>query len=245
MNMLDDDTYLATVREATRRLAAIPADRLDHPVPACPGWTVADLQAHLGQVHRWCAALLAAPPGVRVPYGEADQPAHSDELATWLITGAEQVTTALADDDRDREVGTFIGRRPSAWWARRLAHESTIHAWDGDAATGTPAPIPAALAVDGVDELFETYVLRRFATDRFGGQGETLHLHATDADGEWLVRFEPDGVVVTREHAKGDVAARGRAGDLLLFLWSRTDASALEVFGDAGILERWQAAATY
>ena len=43
-----------------------------------------------------------------------------------------------------------------------------------------------------------------------------------------------------REHAKGDVAARGTASDLLLFLWGRVPATALEVFGDAELLDRFQ-----
>ena len=67
-----------------------------------------------------------------------------------------------------------------------------------------------------------------------------MHLHATDGDGEWLVRLGADGVVVTREHAKGDVALRASASDLLLFLYGRRDASVGEVFGDAALLDRWQ-----
>ena len=48
------------------------------------------------------------------------------------------------------------------------------------------------------------------------GNGETLHFHRTDGDGEWLVRLTPDGPEVERAHAKGDVAVRGSASDLLL-----------------------------
>jgi hypothetical protein len=47
-------------------------------------------------------------------------------------------------------------------------------------------------------------------------------------------------VVVTREHAKGDVAARGTASSLLLFLYGRVPADDLEVFGDAALLARWR-----
>ena len=49
-------------------------------------------------------------------------------------------------------------------------------------------------------------------------------------------------VRVTREHAKGDVAARGSASDLLLFIWGRIPPSRLEVFGDAAALERFRGA---
>jgi predicted lipid carrier protein YhbT len=72
------------------------------------------------------------------------------------------------------------------------------------------------------------------------GAGETIHLHCTDREGEWLVRRDAEGLTVTREHAKGDVAARGTASDLLLVLQSRLPVSAVECFGDDTILERWQ-----
>ncbi len=51
--------------------------------------------------------------------------------------------------------------------------------------------------------------------------------------------FACSAVTVTAEHAKGDVAARGTASELLLFLWRRVPASELEVFGDAELLERF------
>ena len=70
--------------------------------------------------------------------------------------------------------------------------------------------------------------------------GETLHFHATDGDGEWLVRLEADGPVFTREHSKGDVAARGTASDLLLFAYGRVSVDQLDVFGDASLLTRWR-----
>ena len=54
------------------------------------------------------------------------------------------------------------------------------------------------------------------------------------------MRLAPDGVVVTREHAKGDVAARGPASDLLLLVWGRDRPDAVDVFGDAALLDRWQ-----
>jgi hypothetical protein len=41
------------------------------------------------------------------------------------------------------------------------------------------------------------------------------------------------------------VAARGSTSDLLLLMWSRIPAGRLEVFGDADLLYRWQAAAAF
>ena len=43
--------------------------------------------------------------------------------------------------------------------------------------------------------------------------------------------------IVTREHAKGDVAARGSALALLLYLWGRDQG--LEIFGEAQLAQAW------
>jgi len=69
----------------------------------------------------------------------------------------------------------------------------------------------------------------------------SVHLHCTDTDGEWLItRLDADGIEFRREHAKGDVAVRGRADDLLLWLWRRAD-SGVEILGDASVAERFRA----
>ena len=95
------------------------------------------------------------------------------------------------------------------------------------------------------DELFENFL--PLVAEAFGGTGQTMHLHATDAPGEWQLTFEPDAVHVERMHAKGDVAVRGPAAALLLLLWHRTDTSApgLEVFGDDDVLELWHQTAQF
>ena len=79
----------------------------------------------------------------------------------------------------------------------------------------------------------------------FGADGQSIHFHATDAEGEWLLRFEGGQLTVSGEHAKGDVAARGPAEQLLLLGWNRAPVSAVDTFGDAALLERFLAAATF
>ena len=71
------------------------------------------------------------------------------------------------------------------------------------------------------------------------GNGETFHFHRTDGDGEWLVRLTPAGPEIEHAHAKGDLAVRGGASDLLLVLRNRGGLDRVEVFGDAALLDRW------
>jgi hypothetical protein len=72
------------------------------------------------------------------------------------------------------------------------------------------------------------------------GAGESFHLHRTDGEGEWLIRFEGNDVQVSREHARAGVALRGSASDLFLYLWGRIPYSALDVVGDTSLLERYR-----
>jgi hypothetical protein len=46
-------------------------------------------------------------------------------------------------------------------------------------------------------------------------------------------------VQVTREHAKADVAVRGAAADLELFLYNRRGSDGLETFGDPAKVAAW------
>ena len=70
--------------------------------------------------------------------------------------------------------------------------------------------------------------------------GQSLHLHRTDGEGEWMVRLGPDGEVSTeRTHGKGDVALRGPASSLYLWCLSRVPADDLELFGDPAVAALW------
>lgn len=234
------------------RLASVPADALDAPVPAVPGWTVQDVVRHVGKVHRWAAAVShlpldgdirsARPEGL--PKGPDCLLAYRDALAG--------VTEALTDRPADTEVLTFLGPAPLAWWIRRQCHEVAVHRHDAESAVAAAGGagvhrFAADGAADGVDEWAATFLASRFAT-RVGNvpaelEGATIHLHGTDpeppADGcEWLIAFTGGGVQVQATHAKGDVALRGSAEDLLLVMWRRRGLDALEVLGDRAVAER-------
>ena len=92
------------------------------------------------------------------------------------------------------------------------------------------------LAADGIDEWLGLLRYRPNATPPTGS-GETLHVHCTDRDGEWLIRLTEAAPEIERAHAKGDVAVRGEASDLLLVLLRRLDPDRVEIFGDRGVLD--------
>ena len=115
-----------------------------------------------------------------------------------------------------------------------------MHRWD---AVG--GAIDADLAVDGVDEPARLCAPPIPAEKLAGAEG-TIHLHATDVDGEWLIRSLPQGITFERGHAKGDVAVRGTAPDLLLWTWNRVPVDdRFERFGAPALLEAWRTSVVF
>ena len=71
------------------------------------------------------------------------------------------------------------------------------------------------------------------------GDGETLHLHATDAAGEWVITREAGDLRLERAHAKADVALRATATTLLGVVTNRVAPEHAEVLGDTDLLRHW------
>ncbi len=228
------------------RLASIGAEQLALPLPHIDAWTVHDVVGHTGWVHRWVTLTLEAPSDTPPRRSAVPEPPAGPDVLAWFAEGHLALLQAIEATDPSKEVATFIGPQPASWWSRRMAHETSVHRWDAEAAFTTPEPISADLARDGIDELLEVYVPNRLQWEALQGNGETIHLHAVDApDGEWVLRLEPEAVEWRRAHEKADVAARGPMADLLLMMWNRLPPSRLEVFGDSGLLDRWQRAARF
>jgi uncharacterized protein (TIGR03083 family) len=238
--------HVRTDGEALLRIAV--EHDLDCDVPSCPGWTLGDLTWHVGTVwNRWArvvAERVTSDATVRA-WGAPERP--TDELLVdWVTAAHTALFSALSRAAIDQEVWTWTGSNQDVRWVRRrMAHETAVHRWDAAHAVGLPDEIPAVLAVDGIDEFLELFVARDVATDTPPLAG-TVHLHCTDtseaaqAEGEWLITsLDRTGATFSRQHAKGDVAVRGRASDLFLWVWGRT-AGPVEIFGDAELAETFR-----
>lgn len=242
---MNHDDFVAAIRRDGAALdVAARAAGVDAPVPSCPDWKVRDLVAHVGRIHHWVSAIVADGSMNPNAHWSAEDPPPDDELFDWYAGGYPQLADALAAAGPDAPAWTWTPDQTAGFWARRQANETSVHAYDAQLAAGTAQPVEREIAADGIDELFAMVPFLRWA-DRVRGEGETLHFHCTDCEGEWLVRLDPDAFVVTREHAKGDVAARGTASNLLLFLYGRAPVDQLEVFGDASLLARWRELVTW
>ena len=248
---MDSHRHLELLLTEGERLAAMPADALDAPVPGVPGWTLEQVVRHTGKVHQWVTGMLLAGPEGTPPTDLPGLPKGPDCLPAYREALGE-VLAQLASHEPEQLVLTFDGVQPAAFWFRRQAHEVAVHrmdAADAVAAAGGPPPEPLAAdgAADGVDEWARFFLARRW-NQRFGPfppelAGRTIHIHGTDdtppPDGaEWLLTFGDGTVAVEATHAKGDVALRGSAQDLLLTLWRRRPLQTLDVIGDDLLADR-------
>lgn len=243
--VFDPTEYLDHLRRDLDRILATPEDVLDHPVPGCPGWTVRDLLGHHDGVMRFATAQLRAEPGSEMV--KFDPPEDDVPVLESLSSAADALCAELVAVDPNEHRPNWINAPDARFWWRRMAQESAVHRWDVEAAHTDPAPIDAALAVDGVDEFGDVF-LAHAARRGITGTGESLHLHATDeglleGTGEWMFTFTPEGVDVEHTHGKGDMAVRGPAQDLLLFVWNRRPIE-VQAFGEPDPLEWWPANVT-
>ena len=223
-------------REAAALLVAYRADP-GAPVLSCPGWDRADLLAHVSGVHAWVRAQLAIGTTERVRLSSVAGPPEDEDLAGWFEAGAADLVDGLDAMDTTATWPTWAGPQPGTFYPRRMAQETAVHRWDA-----APDPMDPALSVDGVDEHLELFA-PRIPGERFAGVRGSLHLHASDIDGEWLVRLTDAGITFEHGHAKGDVALRGTASDLLLWAWNRVPVDdRFEVFGDDALLGTWRQA---
>ncbi len=229
--------YLVHLREDGAALAEAARQGLEPVVPGCPEWTVRDLVAHTGVVHRHKEAIVRN--RLREPPRERIEPPLTGDLLDWYEEGLELLIDALGSTDPETPVWTWHEPdRTAGFWCRRMAHETAIHRVDAQASHGVADPVSAELALDGIDEILDVMLVGGLRGEEVGGDRQTIHLHATDGEGEWTLRLLPDAIELARGHGRGDASARGPASDLLLFLWGRGRVQKLEVFGDPLLLDR-------
>jgi len=236
--------HIDALRLAGGRLAAGAAQAgPDAAVPSCPDWVVRDLVRHQGGVHRWAAGIVGTPRteawNVDLDEVVGTWPDDAD-LIRWFEDGLDALVTVLSQAPADLACWTFL-RAPSplAMWARRQAHETSVHSADAELAAGqTPARFRPAFAADGISELLECFITRRGGRLRSDPE-QVLRVRCTDTAGDWLVRIGPDGVVTTAAEGdpRADCEVAGSASDLYLALWNRRPAADLDVAGDRAVLD--------
>ncbi len=232
------------------KLLAEAAERggLDADVPTCPGWDMRELLRHLGMIHLWAAghvAELQDPswgddinefaklwPELAVFWPE------DDRLIAWYLETNANLVQTLESAPSDVEAWTFLpAPSPLAMWARRQAHETAVHRFDGEKAAGIATSFDPVFAADGIDELVAGFAPGKpeFPVDT----ERTMVVHATDTDDRWHITLAPTGITTSRGDGPADVVLAGDASDLYLMLWNRGEHSNVTVTGDREVLAKW------
>jgi uncharacterized protein (TIGR03083 family) len=221
------DEYLPAPEKANARFAAAAAEAVlargwSAPVPGCPGWALADLVRHLGEVQHfwaWVVRTRATDPSTYVePVRRPDE-----ELLGFVTPQNAELETVLAGADPSARVWTWAAQQDVAFVLRRQAQEATVHTVDVEQVLGDVRPIRPDVGLDGLDEWLEVMVPSALPH----GPPEDAHpvvLHAVDADVERTL------FPGTRPFPIA--ALTGTAGDLLMAVWRRVPLEVLTVDGD-------------
>ena len=123
-----------------------------------------------------------------------------------------------------------------------MTHELAVHRWDAQAAAGEPEPLADAVAARTASTSCSRSSCPIADVSAVDG---SLHLHATDGDGEWFIETA-DGLTWSHAHEKGDVAVRGTTSDLLLRpVGPAATTTPSRSSATPTVLDRWRAATRF
>ncbi|WP_407840425.1 maleylpyruvate isomerase family mycothiol-dependent enzyme [Streptomyces sp. DSM 116496] len=240
--------YVQTLAREGEQLADV-AERAgtDALVPTCPQWRVADLLRHTGSVHRWATGYVAQGLTERAPFSDAPELVGS-ELLAWFREGHATLVRTLSGSSAEVHCWTFLPTAPPsplAFWARRQAHETTVHRMDAEAALGVPfGPVDPGFAEDGVDELLTGFHARPRSRVRTA-EPRVMRVRACDTGAVWTVHLSQEPARTVRGDAYGTVDAEadctltGEASWLYSALWNRRPLTGPGVTGDAELARLW------
>ncbi|RZS89650.1 uncharacterized protein (TIGR03083 family) [Motilibacter rhizosphaerae] len=239
MTRLPSERYLAAldadagrILDLTRTPGALAAA-----VPACPGWTVADLVRHLGGVYLHKAESVRL--GRRAPDDEVDQgPAGDEALLAWFAEALADIRSVVGGDPERAAYSWWAADQTVGFWARRMAQETLVHRVDVEQALGLAPDVDEALAADGVDEVLVAFLPVWLPADgAAAGVRDDLRAHvAVAAAGrEWDVRVEGLSAVVAAGPSGAVDRVSGPADALLLWAWGRAGSAGFDVVGEEGV----------
>ncbi|MET9322307.1 maleylpyruvate isomerase family mycothiol-dependent enzyme [Streptomyces sp. NPDC003038] len=214
----------------------------DVPVPTCPEWRVGDLLRHTGAVHRWAAGTVGDALLEPLPFPEGPELAGA-ELIAWFREGHGELVRTLSEAPADLQCWTFLPTAPPsplAFWARRQAHETTVHRMDAEAALGVAfSPVEAEFAEDGVDELLTGFHARPRSRVRTP-EPRVLRVRAADTGAVWTVYLSQEPARTVRGDADpADCELTGEAAWLYAALWNRLPLAGPGVTGDQALARLW------
>jgi uncharacterized protein (TIGR03083 family) len=202
-------------------------------VPGCPNLTLEKTLQHVGGVYR--VTRLWVRDGRR-PEQWQRTPSDGDVVG-FVRTGLRELLAELSQHDPAEPCDTWWpADRTHGFWRRRMAHETTVHRVDVQAAAGGPVQaIDPELALDGIDELLFLWFGYRLGELRLSSprRGSV----ALSAAGRWWVAtFEPGQSIAQRvaeaDARSADATVSGDPATVYLWSWGRLPDQSVQVSGD-------------
>jgi uncharacterized protein (TIGR03083 family) len=223
-------------------VAAAASAGLEAPVPTCPGWTVTDLLRHITFVHRWATRYLVEELTEMQPHASEEEILHTgptgDDLLTYVASGVDALVEAVRAASPNLECWTFMRTgSPRDQWARRQAHETTIHRADAElAAMHTITTVTTDFATDGIDELLGGFMSRDLTDEPCG----TIGIRPTDGGTTWAVELSESRARGRPNPDTADVWIDDSSSDLYFALWHRGELqNSGDTRNDGALLELW------
>jgi uncharacterized protein (TIGR03083 family) len=232
--LVDHGRLLTALGIEGRVLAeAVRAAPAEAPVPACPGWSVAEVARHVGSLYRMVRRRLVEG---RNPDEWQRDPEPGQSLTEYLETGLAQLLDELAAHEPGEHADTWWPADPTyGFWRRRMLHESVVHRLDVEQAAGVePREVPEDIALDGVDEALTLWFGQKLPMlgltgTKVGSVGVRAGAHS------WIARAGPETTEAWRcsaeEAEAADDVVTAEPGRLYLWLWGRASLTSVTVRG--------------
>jgi uncharacterized protein (TIGR03083 family) len=243
---LAPDRYLELLVADAQRLAAVADGHLDDPVPPCPGWTVADVVQHTGEVYLHkvaCIQLGRRPLDSEYEHG----PGEGQDLLEWFGSALSRLLAELTSREPASAAYTWYPPEQNvAFWIRRMAQETVVHRVDAESASGQVTAAPDDLAVDGIDEVLDLFVSFAIGEDPEEDLAAYLgrSLLVRTGASAWRVRVDETDpahrIPVERGAGPAQATVSGEPSELLLWLWGRRPDTAVTSHGDPAAVAAWR-----
>lgn len=234
---MDIETYLKAIEIFSNRMFYVAEGKDSEAIKECPDWSVNDLMAHVGTVYGWVTSIIESR-SLERPTTPFPTPPENNQRE-WAMNRLSTLLKIVRESDPMTPVWTFGKDKNVGFFIRRMTHETLIHMRDAESVIDEFIEVDGDVACDGIDEYIDGALQHSMNPNReFRYPDGSIHLHRTDGEGEWLIEPSGSKIVISRQHAKGDVAVRGSAISLLLYLWGR-DPDDLEIFGEAELAQAW------
>ncbi len=208
-------------------------DAVHAQVPGCPDLTLGTTLRHVGSMHR--ATRLWVRDGHRPEQWQQSPP--DGDLVGFVRTGLGELLTELRRHDPADPCDTWWpADRTHGFWRRRMAHETTVHRVDVQAAAGGPVhPIDPEMALDGIDELLFLWFGHRLGELQMSSPRQGA-VALSAADRRWLAVFEPGRSTARRveeaDAPAADATVSGDPTEVYLWSWGRLPDQSVRISGD-------------